>query len=66
MEPYGYIEPKELALIEAIKPWIKTLAITDGDIKPVLKDNAPPEIIKKFNEWWNLPIEPIDYDDFGQ
>lgn len=66
METYGYVDPKELEMIKAFKPWVKTFAKIDGRIKPVLKDNAPPEIIEKFNEWWNLPVEPIDYDNFEQ
>ena len=70
MTPYGYIPPRELELIRAIKPWMIGFERIGEKNKVILRPDAPEEIVKMRDEYWELVLasEP-DYEsieDFSQ
>ena len=62
MTPYGYIPPKELELIRAIKPWMAGCERIGKKNKPILKPDVPKEIVKMRDELWELILAEPDVE----
>ena len=70
MAPYGYIPPRELELIRAVKPWTIGFEEIGNRNRPILKPGAPEEIVKMRDELWELVLASDDteetIEDFSQ
>ena len=70
MAPYGYISPRELELITAIQPWTVGWERIGKKNKPLMAPNAPEEIVKMRDEFWELILASDDteeiIEDFSQ
>ena len=63
--PYGYISKERSELINAIIPWVSGHEEINGKMKPVLKEDAPKEIVEKRDRLFELVLLDTD-DDEGQ
>ena len=69
MGGYGYIPPRELELMDAIQPWAIDYEKIGEKYKPILKPDAPEEIVKMRDEFWELILaykDPERIEDFFQ
>ena len=63
--PYGYVPKERAELFDAIIPWVSGYEKINGKMKPVLKEDAPKEIVEKRDRLFELVLLDTD-DDEGQ
>ena len=53
---YGYIPPERKVLLDAFYDWIIGFEPVGERNKPILRADAPPEIVKKRDEFFELVL----------
>ena len=60
-----YLTDEERELIHAVIPWVSGHEEINGKMKPILKEDAPKEIVEKRDRLFELVLLDTD-DDEGQ